>query len=190
MAVISLECFAVATCPSTTPRCVAQALTRCKASWPVVRSPEQAKVLPSIATASPSKEPTTACTNCRSTRVNWCGSSKANTRPKVSCDGIPFGNSRYFANHFRLLIPNSSTSTHPSHPARKPHRAMTNISTSLCRLRRLTLGSITLSKQMNGLLPESRSMIHLREEMVRIRPERIVRQPPCPGLVNSSYNLR
>src|SRR5438876_8704108 len=143
-----------------------------------------------MATASPCREPTTACTNCRNTRANCCGSSKANTRPKVSCDGTPFGSSRNFSNHFCLLIPNSSTSTQPSHPAKNPHTAMTKISTSLCRRFRLTLGSATLSKKINGLVITGRDMILLHEEMVYIHPEKNYSLPPCPRLLNSSYNLR
>src|SRR6516165_1929802 len=164
MAVVSLEWSAVATCPSTTPRSVAQALTRWRASFPVVLSPDRRRVLPSIAIVWPSREPSTVCTNCRSTRVNCCGSSSANTRPKVSCDGIPFGNSRNFSNHFSLARPNNSTSTQPSHPAMKAHKAMTKISESLCCLRRFTLGSATLSKQTKAPLGMASDMILLREE--------------------------
>ncbi len=46
----------------------------------------------------------------------------------------------------------------------KPHKAMTRISESLCRLRRLTLGSATLSRQAKAPWGMTSDMILLREE--------------------------
>ena len=47
---------------------------------------------------------------------NWSGSIRANTRLKVSEQGIPLGSSRNFLNHSYLLLANNSTSFQPSAP--------------------------------------------------------------------------
>ena len=38
---------------------------------------------------------------------NWSGSNRPKTRPNVSCDGMPLGNSRKPSNHSCLASPNS-----------------------------------------------------------------------------------
>src|SRR5205823_4968645 len=82
---------AVASCPSTSPLAVAQALTRCSASRPRRRSAERRSVLPSTAITWPAASPSTAWTQAMKHCWNSAGSSRANTRPKVSCDGMPPG---------------------------------------------------------------------------------------------------
>jgi hypothetical protein len=44
------------------------------------------------------------------------GSSSENTRPTVSCDGMPFGRSNTFRSHSSFALPKSSIRTKPSAP--------------------------------------------------------------------------
>jgi len=73
--------------------------------------------------------------------VKALGSSRENTRPKVSWEGTPLGNSRNCRNQSRRFLQNMAISTQESQPAITPPRAMTIMSTNLCRVLRRTRGS-------------------------------------------------
>ncbi len=94
---ISFDLVSTATWPSVSRASQAQvALTRCSGFLPAAVSNEPRSVLPSMATTSPA---TAACRaasshNCWMQAINWAGSRRAKTRPKVSCEGIPLGKSR------------------------------------------------------------------------------------------------
>src|SRR5579863_964040 len=68
-------------------------------------------------------------------RSNSLGSSLSNTRPNVSCDGMPLRRSRNVLSQSNFRRPYSATSTHPSAPAITAKTAM--VLTSLSRCRRL-----------------------------------------------------
>ena len=98
-AVISLEASATLYCPSVKRFSRAQALTTAKAGCPRSRACERRAVLPSIATTSPSVNCATRATQLRKQRAKARGSSRASTRPKVSCEGMPCGKAKKVCNH-------------------------------------------------------------------------------------------
>ena len=87
----------------------AQALTKWMAPLPVPLSWERRTVLPSMATTSPGKRSATAWVHSTKHCWNCSGSSRENTSPKVSWEGIPLGSSKKVRNHSSLLLPNIST---------------------------------------------------------------------------------
>src|SRR5213076_815413 len=76
------------------------------------------------------------------------GSNWANTRVKVSCEGMPLGSGNLSLNHSFFERPNSSIST--NHPHRRVQRtaqsAIVRMSESRWRFRRLIRGSGTEAK--------------------------------------------
>jgi len=69
-----------------------------------------------------------------------------NTRPKVSCEGIPLGNCNNSVSQAPFAFPNSSMPTHPSAPQITPQMAMMIISRKRCNLVRSIRGSSTCAK--------------------------------------------
>ena len=131
MAVISLDFASVATCPSTSPLAVAQALTRC--SGRLARPRDRASGAASCRRWPPPRPRPAAPT----TRLHpgqeaapgtAAGSSRANTRPKVSCDGMPFGSARNVRSQASLR---GRTSRPP--PSRRPRRSPRTARSSGCR---------------------------------------------------------
>ena len=116
------------------------------ASFPMYRSCERRTVLPSMATTSPCRTSLTASTHSVKQRSNCSASSMAKTLPKVSCEGMPLGNSSILRSHPSLRTPNASMSTQLSAPAMAPQSAMVRISISLWRLVRSIRGSTRLPK--------------------------------------------
>ena len=57
-----------------------------------------------------------------------------NTRLKVSCDGIPFGNARNVFSQLSRFCPKSATASQSSAPQMMPSRAIVNISISRCKI--------------------------------------------------------
>ena len=136
---------------------VAHALTKCRAFFPFAASWERLNVLPSLAT-TPVIFSVTPRTQFRKHSSNCLGSMRANTRPNVSCEGMPLGNSKKGFSHDSFVLPNDSMSTHPSAPQRTPQIAMRMISSHWCRLVLSTLGSSRLSKMLCKLFVLSSSI--------------------------------
>lgn len=65
-------------------------------------------------------------------KLRWNSSASIipNTSPNVSCEGIPYFNSKNSRSHSSLLFPNVSTSTQLSAPATTAQIAITEISIS------------------------------------------------------------
>ncbi len=143
---ISFDLALTLSCPKTTPFAVAQALTRISAFLPQLRSCERRNFLPSIATIWPCVSLLTARIHVRKQRRNSLASRMAKTRPKVSCDGMPWGNAKKVRNHLRFAFAQSSTSTHVSAPQIAAQMAITRISESKCRLALPIRGSWTAAK--------------------------------------------
>ena len=109
---LTASASAVATWPSTRPLAEAQALTRCSAALPRSRSCDRRAVLPSIATIpAGTSGPLTLRTQARKQARNSSGSSRAKTRPKVSCDGMPPGSARKVRSQASFAWPNVSIAT-------------------------------------------------------------------------------
>ena len=92
---------------------------------------------------------------------NCSGSSRENTSPKVSWDGMPPGSSKKVWNYSSLLQPNISICTHESAPQMIAQMAMVMMSSSLCRLERSILGSSKVAKQSIMDVPFDFAMNHL-----------------------------
>lgn len=152
-AVIAFDFAATATWPNTSRLVAAQALTRWSAAWPAPRSCERRSVLPSRATTSPAVCVTAARTHARKPGSNCRGSSAANTRPKGSCDGMPWGSARKVRSQASFACPNSSTSTHESAPQRTAQIAIVTTSSNWWRLVRSMRGSGTAAKCSRRLGP-------------------------------------
>jgi hypothetical protein len=60
------------------------------------------------------------------------GSSNRNTRPNVSCDGIPFGRARNVRNQAAFVSPNVAAATRSSAPQITAHSLIVRMSTSNC----------------------------------------------------------
>ncbi len=140
-ATISLALSATATCPSTSPRWSAQALTRCSAALPLARSCERRSVLPSAASARAAVAGATARTQPANAASNAAGSRAAKTRPKVSWLGMPLGRARKVRRQPSRARPNVAMSVQPSPPHRMAHRPMVRMSMSGCARVRATRGS-------------------------------------------------
>ena len=63
---------------------------------------------------------------------NCAASSALNTRQKVSCDVIPFGNDSKLLNQATLLRPNSATASQSLAPQMIAQMSMTKMSNSAC----------------------------------------------------------
>ena len=111
MAVISLECASVLTCPSATPLAVAHASGIWMGDSPFALSAKRRTVLQSIAATCP----------CAASQIRFVHSMKMSwkfrapmsekTRPNVSWEGIPLGSSRNVSNRSSLAFPKDSIST-------------------------------------------------------------------------------
>src|SRR5271154_2367147 len=111
MAVISLDFSSTATWPSSKRLSWAQALTTCRGFWLADRSSDARAVLPSMLISRPSSVSAKAATQLRKQSTNFCGSMARMTRPKVSWDGMPLGNSKYFFSQLHFDLPNFSMPT-------------------------------------------------------------------------------
>ena len=94
MAVLALESSSTAVWASTRRLVWAQALTRCRGPNPRPRSWEPRTLLPSMGTTWPLVMAKVSCTQSRKPSSNRAASSRAKTRPSVSCEGIPWGSVR------------------------------------------------------------------------------------------------
>jgi hypothetical protein len=72
------------------------------------------------------------------TRWGW---RRANTRPQVSCEGMPCGKVRKVGSQACGLVPKRALSWTPAPPVRRVHTAMTRISSRGCCLVRSRRGS-------------------------------------------------
>src|SRR5215207_4717974 len=88
----------------------------------------------------------TACTQAMKQAWNWAGSRLANTRLKVSCEGIPLARSRKVANHAALASPNAAMSSHVSAPQITAATAIVTMLINGCSLVRSTRGSSNAAK--------------------------------------------
>jgi hypothetical protein len=110
IAVISLLSASTANWPNTTPLAEDQALIRWIAALSLERSKERRNVLPPIAIRSPGRTLANAPIQPWKHRSNASGRIAPNTRPKVSCQGIPCGSSRNVLSHLRLAYGHWATS--------------------------------------------------------------------------------
>src|SRR5262252_5879161 len=91
MAVIALDLLSVLVWPMTRPPFSEhQAESMCKKEEAVARSKEAVTVLPSRKTRTPWVSWATARVQERKHACKCAGLRRANTRPKVSCEGIPY----------------------------------------------------------------------------------------------------
>jgi len=174
IAVISLGFASVATCPSTSRLAVANALTRCSAAKPLLRLWERRKGLPSTAMTSPGISSAIDATQARKQASKASGSSIPNTRPKVSCEGMPWGSFRNFSNQVCFARPKAAIATQPSAPQSTAAMAMTIISWRMC----LRLPSWDL-QEFHEILDtiEQRTNIH---QAVMLTPKVCGRARPTP----------
>ena len=101
---------------------------KCRADFPSALSNERRNVLPSIATCFSFKaKPNDRSQLCKHVR-NSLVSSRENTRPKVSWEGMPLGRSRNRNSQSSLLFPNRSTSAQLLAPDIAVHNAITTMS--------------------------------------------------------------
>ncbi len=84
--------------------------------------------------------------HCTHAASSASASSSRNTGAKVSCDGIPLGNSRHVLNHPRPARAKLTTSVQQSAPPITAHTDIASMSSSPCRLVRIILGSGTSAK--------------------------------------------
>src|SRR5579863_9289524 len=140
MAVFSFDFSAVAHCPRTNPAFAAKAETRCRAvaSTP----PERRLVFPSRATTWPPSAGKWLLTQRRNAAANSLASMSPNSRPKVSCEGMPLTKRKYFRNHSIFSLAHSSISTNVSAPTNTALTATTNNSTRSCSTFQPCLGSV------------------------------------------------
>src|SRR3954462_9829706 len=144
-AVISLDLPSTAIWPSSR-RCSAdQAWTICSGDLPVTRSNERRSVLPSTAT-TPRRLSAKRCMKRVKQVSNAFGSSRRNTRLKVSWLGVPWRRRRNCRRYGALISPNSAMSEQSSPPDSKVQSAIINNS---CRSWRALSrrGSTTSAKQ-------------------------------------------
>ena len=93
-ALISFDLPSTQRWPSTRPCSDAQALTTCSGDWSRPRPNERRIVSPSMANTSRSNLVVSALTHVLNPVSNASGSISMNTRPNVSCEGMPFASSR------------------------------------------------------------------------------------------------
>src|SRR4051812_34112182 len=144
-AVISLDLPSTAIWPSSR-RCSAdQAWTICSGDLPVTRSNERRSVLPSTAT-TPRRLSAKRCMKRVKQVSNAFGSSRRNTRLKVSWLGVPWRRRRNCRRYGALISPNSAMSEQSSPPDSKVQSAIINNS---CRSWRALSrrGATTSAKQ-------------------------------------------
>src|SRR4051795_1853458 len=144
-AVISLDLPSTAIWPSSR-RCSAdQAWTICSGDLPVTRSNERRSVLPSTAT-TPRRLSAKRCMKRVKQVSNAFGSSRRNTRLKVSWLGVPWRRRRNWRRYGALISPNSAMSEQSSPPDSRVQSAIINNS---CRSWRALSrrGSTTSAKQ-------------------------------------------
>lgn len=130
MAVISLDLAPVACWASTNPLAALQALTMCNGPNSLLRQCERRRLLPSMATISSPNTSRNDPTHSRKRASKTSGDNTENTRPNVSCEGIPCGNSRNRRNHASFALPNAATCVQPSAPQITAVIAITIISIS------------------------------------------------------------
>lgn len=88
----------------------------CNGPKPFLRQCERRRLLPSMAMISSPHTSRTDATHSRKRASKTSGDNTENTRPNVSCEGIPFGNSKNRRNHPSFALPNASTCVQPSAP--------------------------------------------------------------------------
>jgi len=177
MALISLDLPSTATSPKLSLASVAQALTRC--SGPRLQEAEPRSVLPSMARWPRPTKSETSRSHAMQQRLKTAGSMFANTRSKVSCEGMPLGNFKKRLNHTMRLLAKSMMSVHPSQLAMTPQRAMAMISIKRCSVRLRTRGSLREVKYF--LIEPTREIAAMRSSGKRAKSVGIVCLYTCPN---------
>ncbi len=150
MASTSFDPSVVPTWPRTTPFAVLQALTIVMNPPPLAFSNARRKTFPSIAITPSFVAAATPRIHLANMASSGSGSSFASTRPMVSCEGIPDGNSTKPSRKSRREFPNRSTATGSFAPHTTPHRHRNSTDSKLCRRVRVIRGSGTSeSNSMN-----------------------------------------
>src|SRR5476651_361979 len=171
IAVISLDFSSVTTCPNTKFASVTHALTVWRAFLPFVFDPLAREVLPSIATILFLIGMFKTFTQLMKHSVNASGLIAMKTLRKVSCEGMPLGNSRNFLSQAILERPNSSIAVKALAPERVAHTAMKRRSPSLCNCVRCRRGSSIvakwLKKDADGMAADMLLLLHEREGSFR-----------------------
>ncbi len=160
IAVISFDLVSTATWPSVSRASQAQALTRCSGFLPAAVSNEPRSVLPSMATTSPATAAPAASSHCWMQAINWAGSRRAKTRPKVSCEGIPLGKSRNVRKKSSLALLKRSMSAQPLALPKVAQTARMMMSSKVCRWVRSSRGSVRPAK--NGVKSSATSWVGIR----------------------------
>jgi hypothetical protein len=130
--VISADFSSVASCAITIRNSQPQALTMCSADFLLALSNERRITLPSIAitpcnfAAKPSMKRWNAARN-------WSGSSRRNSRLKVSWQGRPFSSLRKLRRKVSFERAKVAMSTAPCPPLSTVHRAIISSSWKSCR---------------------------------------------------------
>jgi hypothetical protein len=105
----------------------------CSAPWPSARAQARRIVVPSRAMSASAR-----AASARIQAVNACGSdvgsSQANTRPHVSCDGRPWGRAKNAASHGWGAGPHGASSTQWWAPQMVARRAMVRLVSSAWRV--------------------------------------------------------
>src|ERR1700676_3853544 len=178
IAVISLDFSSTTSWPRNKRFSAAQALTICRGFLPLARSSVARAVLPSMATNWPSVLSCKASTHFRKQATKASPSTAANTRVKVSWQGVPSGNDKYFSSQARLLLPNFSMATQSLAPLTTAHSAMKMMSGRLYRLGRSRRGSSKAANGANSVGTRDSGMAILLRETGESR--RIIRSPLVP----------
>lgn len=179
IAVISLDFSATACCANTQRARPAKALTRWTAGFAPSRLPR--KAFPSRHTGSSAKPGSAAVAQAVKAARNATGSIRPSTSLKVSCEGIPLGNSKKPRNQVSFSSANASIPTQSSTPLSTAQRTIIKISWSWWSLLRVSRrGSGRLAKYGRG--SSSRGSIRF------LHPINPVPLPDNPSPVNPPHS--
>src|SRR3954464_2059907 len=135
------------------------------------RSNERRIVLPSMATTSRSKPAMSEPAQAVKPASKASGSISMNTRPKVSCEGMPFGSSRKVRSQSSLLRPYKAMSSQLSAQAITAHTAITRMAVRRCSILPPQRGSATAPKCCTRFLTGiTRSCSSFQEQVIRYQP--------------------
>src|SRR2546421_12131046 len=136
-----------------------------------------------MATSFPRVASCSALTQSKKHATKTLASRAANTRLKVSWEGMPLGRSRYFSSQARLLVPNLAIATQSLAPLTTAHRAMKTRLSRSCRLLRSRRGSFKSAKGARIVVVGDGAMILLLHERGEFQENHS--QVPCPRPLNS-----
>ena len=123
-------------------------------------------VLPSMATTWASKAGNTPCIQRRNAASKWPGSISPNSRPKVSCEAMPWTRGRYRLSQSSFSSAQISISTKVSAPASTAATATTSNSTRSCSTLAACRGSSidTNTSASRNRMPDSVFSMHIQHQ--------------------------